>query len=114
MIGRDRLLGGVRFALAPLRFVADRIAMRFAPALADLAPGEGAIVEAGGEKVAAYRDPDGAVHALTPICTHLSCVVSFDEANREWHCPCHGSRFATDGRVLHGPAKKPLRVVRAE
>lgn len=100
--------GALRLALAPVRFVADRVAMRLADPLEELRPGEGRIVDAGGEKVAAYRNPDGAVHALSPICTHLRCVVSFDPEKTEWHCPCHGSRFGIDGEVLKGPAKRAL------
>lgn len=100
--------GALRLALAPVRLVTDRIAMRSAGPLADLRPGEGRIVEADGEKVAAFRDESGAVHALSPICTHLRCVVSFDVERTEWHCPCHGSRFGIDGEVLKGPAKRPL------
>jgi Rieske Fe-S protein len=102
------LRGLLRLALAPARFVGDRVAMRFAGPLDDLEPGQGAIVQLEGEKVAAFRDADGNVQALSPICTHLRCVVSFDDEAQEWHCPCHGSRFATDGSVVSGPAKRPL------
>jgi Rieske Fe-S protein len=103
------LAGGVlRLALAPIRFVGDRIAMRFAGPLDALGRGEGAIADVGGAKVAAYRDEAGELHALSPICTHLRCVVSFDAEAREWRCPCHGSRFDIDGQVLRGPAKRPL------
>jgi Rieske Fe-S protein len=100
--------GALRLALAPVRFVTDRVAMRFAEPLADLGPGEGAIVDVEGEKVAAYRDPDGAVHALSPVCTHVRCVVSFNPRERTWDCPCHGSRFTTEGEVVKGPARRPL------
>jgi Rieske Fe-S protein len=104
----DLASGALRLALAPVRFVTDRVAMRGADPVDELRPGEGRIVDAGGDKVAAYRDPDGTVHALSPICTHLRCVVSFDAERTEWHCPCHGSRFGIDGEVLKGPAKRPL------
>ena len=98
----------VRLALAPVRLVTDRVAMRFAGPLDQLQPGEGRVVDVDGEKVAAYRDPDGVVHAVSPICTHLRCVVAFDSERTGWQCPCHGSRFTIDGKVLRGPAKKPL------
>jgi len=98
----------LRFALAPIRFVADRVTMRGAGPLDDLAPGEGRIADVAGRKVAAYRDDAGEVHAVSPICTHLRCVVSFDASEGNWHCPCHGSRFDVDGEVLRGPARKPL------
>jgi Rieske Fe-S protein len=106
MIGLAR--GALRLGLAPVRLVTDRIAMQFAGPLAHLQPGQGRIAELNGERVAAYRDPEGRVHTVSPICTHLRCVVSFDSERREWHCPCHGSRFGIDGEVMKGPARRPL------
>ncbi|HLM51083.1 MAG TPA: FAD-dependent oxidoreductase [Solirubrobacteraceae bacterium] len=48
------------------------------------------------------------LHRDAPTCTHLGCKLSFNEAETSWDCPCHGSRFDVDGRVLQGPAVKPL------
>jgi glycine/D-amino acid oxidase-like deaminating enzyme/nitrite reductase/ring-hydroxylating ferredoxin subunit len=76
--------------------------------LKDLAPGQGDVVRHRGKKVAAYRDPAGHVHAVSPKCTHLGCDVEWNGAERSWDCPCHGSRFGTDGSVLNGPATKSL------
>jgi glycine/D-amino acid oxidase-like deaminating enzyme/nitrite reductase/ring-hydroxylating ferredoxin subunit len=73
-----------------------------------LAPGSGAVVDMDGDKVAAFRDDDGTVHALSAVCTHMGCVVSFNSAERSWDCPCHGSRFGVDGRVIEGPAVADL------
>lgn len=73
-----------------------------------LAPGDAAIVTAGKERVAAYRDEDGDLHAVSPRCTHLGCIVAFNHGEKTWDCPCHGSRFGLDGRVLEGPATEPL------
>jgi glycine/D-amino acid oxidase-like deaminating enzyme/nitrite reductase/ring-hydroxylating ferredoxin subunit len=89
-------------------FFGDRLAPADARSLEQLAPGEGGIVKVDGDKVAAFRDDDGVVHAVSPICTHLYCQVSFNAAERSWDCPCHGSRFATDGTVIEGPAVSPL------
>ena len=72
--------------------------------VADLAPGDGAIVTDGGERVAAHRRPDGSVVAVSPRCTHLGCEVRWNGAESSWDCPCHGSRFSPEGEVLHGPA----------
>jgi Rieske Fe-S protein len=76
--------------------------------VAQLPRGEGCILKADGKKLAVYRDDDGAVHAVSAICTHQGCQVAFNPVERSWDCPCHGSRFGIDGRVLDGPAKKPL------
>ncbi|WP_374688388.1 FAD-dependent oxidoreductase [Promineifilum sp.] len=73
-----------------------------------VAPGQGALVEINGDKVALYRQEDGGYIALSPICTHLGCVVRWNGAERSWDCPCHGSRFAHDGQVIEGPALTPL------
>ena len=89
-------------------FLGDRLAAPGVRSLDALAPGEGGIVRVDGDKVAAFRDDDGVVHAVSPICTHLFCEVSFNAAERSWDCPCHGSRFGTDGTVLEGPAVNPL------
>ena len=78
--------------------------------LEDLKPGEGDIVRHDGEKVAGYRDEDGTLHAVSPVCSHLGCQVNWNSAERSWDCPCHGSRFAPGGEVLHGPAVHRLEI----
>jgi Rieske Fe-S protein len=90
------------------RFFAERLKQRGTRPIADLAPGEGAIVSAAGEKVAGFRDTDGTLHAVSSRCTHLGCQVVWNAAETTWDCPCHGSRFDVDGSVLNGPAVKPL------
>ncbi len=74
----------------------------------DIARGEGGVVVRGEEKVAAWRDEDGGLHAVSATCTHKGCTVTWNNAERTWDCPCHGSIFAADGSVIHGPARKPL------
>jgi glycine/D-amino acid oxidase-like deaminating enzyme/nitrite reductase/ring-hydroxylating ferredoxin subunit len=75
----------------------------------DLAPGEAARFQVGARTVAAYRDEDGALHTVSATCTHMGCLVDFDHTDRQWACPCHGSRFTPDGHVLEGPAVTDLR-----
>lgn len=70
--------------------------------------GQGKIVEAGSDKVAVYRDDNDQLHAVSAICTHMKCVVHWNNAERSWDCPCHGSRFSHHGDVLEGPAIMPL------
>lgn len=74
----------------------------------ELEPGTGAIIKHGSERLAVYRDDAGTAHAVSCICTHMGCQVAFNPIERSWDCPCHGSRFDIDGRVLDGPATKPL------
>ncbi|MFD3695176.1 FAD-dependent oxidoreductase [Streptomyces sp. NPDC058646] len=73
-----------------------------------LRPGEGTVVRAGGKPCAVHRDDRGGLHAVSAVCTHLGCLVAFNNAERTWECPCHGSRFGIDGRILQGPALRPL------
>ncbi|HVE94008.1 MAG TPA: FAD-dependent oxidoreductase [Acidimicrobiales bacterium] len=90
------------------RFIGDRIASLHPASIDDLSTGQGAIVDLDGEKVAAFRDDNGTVHAVSANCTHMGCRVNFNPAERSWDCPCHGSRFGIDGSVLEGPATKDL------
>jgi len=87
-----------------LRFLGDRVSKRGSRPIEDLAPDEGDIVSLAGEKVAGYRDENGRLHAVSPVCTHMGCQVNWNRAERSWDCPCHGSRYAPDGTVLEGPA----------
>ena len=89
------------------RFVLDRVRRR-APADRPLAPGEGMIVSHRGRQLALARDDAGQPHAVSARCTHLGCIVTYNDAERSWDCPCHGSRFGLDGDVLEGPAVRPL------
>jgi glycine/D-amino acid oxidase-like deaminating enzyme/nitrite reductase/ring-hydroxylating ferredoxin subunit len=91
-----------------LHFVGDRVREARPRPLDELAPGEGGIVSHEGETLAAYRDPDGEAIGVSPTCTHLWCRVRWNEAERSWDCPCHGSRFAVDGTVIEGPAVQDL------
>jgi glycine/D-amino acid oxidase-like deaminating enzyme/nitrite reductase/ring-hydroxylating ferredoxin subunit len=75
---------------------------------ADIRPGEGGVIVKDGEKVAMFRDETGGYHRLSAKCTHKGCTVTWNNADRTWDCPCHGSMFAADGSVLHGPARLPL------
>jgi len=89
------------------RFVGDRLRTE-TRSVADLAPGEAAVLVEGTERVAAYRDEAGTVHTVSPLCTHMGCTVTWNTAETTWDCPCHGSRFTCDGEVIQGPALKDL------
>lgn len=73
-----------------------------------LKPGEGKRIRKGAHRVAAYRDFDGTLHEVSATCTHLGCGLEFNDAEKTWDCPCHGSRFSVDGAVIHGPAVRDL------
>jgi glycine/D-amino acid oxidase-like deaminating enzyme/nitrite reductase/ring-hydroxylating ferredoxin subunit len=73
--------------------------------------GEGDIVELDGEKCGVFRDDENKVHIVSAVCTHMKCIVNWNNAEKTWDCPCHGSRFTTDGKVLEGPAVRDLKKV---
>ncbi len=95
-------------------FVGDRVKRLTAPDVASLSRGEGKIVRADGDAIAAYRDPEGKVHGVSATCTHLGCTVHWNAAETSWDCPCHGSRFDVDGSVLAGPAVDALAPVEVD
>jgi len=88
--------------------IRDRIASRHPRTLRYLRPGEGRVVEIDGRLVAASRDARGVVTLRSAVCTHMGCQVHWNQAERTWDCPCHGSRFKADGAVIAGPAERPL------
>ena len=73
--------------------------------------GEGAVIDHNGSKIAAYRHDDGTVMLHSAVCTHKGCIVAWNNAERTWDCPCHGSRFTAEGDVISGPAQSPLEEV---
>jgi glycine/D-amino acid oxidase-like deaminating enzyme/nitrite reductase/ring-hydroxylating ferredoxin subunit len=69
---------------------------------------EGKIVEVKGHKYGAYRDKDQALHIVSAVCPHLKCIIKWNSDEDSWDCPCHGSRFTIDGKVINGPANNDL------
>ena len=88
--------------------VGDRLADAELERLSQVRPGEGRIVDLDGRKHAVYRSPEGELTVLSPVCPHMKCLVAWNPAATSWDCPCHGSRFGVDGRVLEGPSLHPL------
>jgi glycine/D-amino acid oxidase-like deaminating enzyme/nitrite reductase/ring-hydroxylating ferredoxin subunit len=94
----------------PKHFVLDRLHAAN-DNVSSLARGSAGLFRIGARRAAVYRDSDGLLHALSATCPHLGCNVAFNEAETSWDCPCHGSRFDIDGKVLNGPAVSPLRSI---
>jgi glycine/D-amino acid oxidase-like deaminating enzyme/nitrite reductase/ring-hydroxylating ferredoxin subunit len=104
--------GGPTFVLENVktgkRLVGDRLFKQRVQEIESIAAGQGGIVEIDGEQLAVVKDDQGVVSALSAVCTHLGCIVGWNEVDRTWDCPCHGSRFDSQGRVISGPAVSPL------
>jgi glycine/D-amino acid oxidase-like deaminating enzyme/nitrite reductase/ring-hydroxylating ferredoxin subunit len=90
--------------------VSDKIKHQLkADDIAHLKVGQGKICKIQGKKVGAYLDEKNQYHLVEPVCTHLGCDLVFNDGDKIWDCPCHGSHFDIDGNVLHGPAVKALK-----
>lgn len=80
--------------------------------LSELAHGEARIVKYEGHRLAIYKDENGQLHAVNPVCPHAKCSVAWNNAEKSWDCPCHGSRFSYDGELLTGPSRSDLELVK--
>lgn len=94
----------------PKHFIAGRL-QKSSMTKDNLKTGEGAIVEINGKKAAAYKNNNGELITLSPVCTHMGCIVGWNNNDKTWDCPCHGSRYEADGTVKEGPAEKNLQRV---
>lgn len=92
----------------PYYLIRDRFAGAETRSLRAVPRGTGRIVDLNGQKAAVYRDARGNVTKRSAVCTHMACIVDWNEAEDTWDCPCHGSRFKPDGSVIAGPAESPL------
>jgi glycine/D-amino acid oxidase-like deaminating enzyme/nitrite reductase/ring-hydroxylating ferredoxin subunit len=92
----------------PYYMLRDRLRASEGKSVRAVKRNEGKILRIGGKKLAVFRDADGRVKKMSAVCTHMGCVVHWNNAERTWDCPCHGSRFDARGKVLAGPAETPL------
>lgn len=87
---------------------ADLVTPEDLKSLDDLPANQGAIITMGLRKVAVYRDDAKVLHGYTAICPHLGCVLQWNGSENSFDCPCHGSRFTCEGKVVNGPAMSDL------
>ncbi len=109
---RLSLAAAPRFMVSSLdvaaRWMGDRIAATEGGSPDDLPAGQGRLMRLEGHRRAVYRDDEGRLHVLSPVCTHVGCLVRWNGSARTWDCPCHGARYAPTGEVLEGPALRAL------
>jgi 3-phenylpropionate/trans-cinnamate dioxygenase ferredoxin reductase subunit len=92
------------------RAIGHRLSKGDPTPVSQLRPGQGKVLDVAGQKTAVYRDDNGEIHAVSPVCTHMGCLLDFNGHDRTWDCACHGSRFGVDGNVFQGPAKRDLKI----
>lgn len=78
----------------------------------DVELGEGKIVNYNGTKVGLYKDENGKEYKVIPTCMHLGCELSWNNLDKTWDCPCHGSRYTFEGKLIYGPSKKDLKIIK--
>lgn len=78
--------------------------------LQDIKKGEGGIIELENKKVGAYKDENGKIYIVKPVCSHLGCELTWNNLEKTWDCPCHGSRFNYKGKSIYDPSIKDLEV----
>jgi nucleotide-binding universal stress UspA family protein/nitrite reductase/ring-hydroxylating ferredoxin subunit len=105
---RRYLLGSIPSKIAHGSPVDVLIAKTVGRTVDDLEPGHGGLVDVDGRRLAVYKAEDGSLVTLSPRCQHMGCTVDWNDADKSWDCPCHGSRYRFDGIVFHGPAKRDL------
>lgn len=75
----------------------------------DVKPNEAKVVKIKGERIGIYKDQEGKLNLVNTTCPHMGCELNWNQAEKSWDCPCHGSRFTYKGEIIEGPAVKPLR-----
>jgi glycine/D-amino acid oxidase-like deaminating enzyme/nitrite reductase/ring-hydroxylating ferredoxin subunit len=95
-------------AAVVLDFVKDKVFAEKVNSLAELSEGEAKVVKCEGESYAVYKEKGGKLHLLKSTCPHARCEVRWNSAEISWDCPCHGSRFNVNGKMLTGPTVKNL------
>ncbi len=93
-------------------FIKDKLFIEKVSSLAEINEGEGKVVKYEGESYAVYKEKGGSVHLLKSTCPHAQCEVRWNSAEISWDCPCHGSRFSVNGKVLTAPSVKDLIKIR--
>ncbi|MDF2448434.1 MAG: puuB 1 [Bacteroidota bacterium] len=77
----------------------------------NLKPCQGAVINSGMKKIAVYKDENNEIHACSGVCPHLGGVLKWNDDEKTFDCPVHGSRFTVGGTVINGPAVSDLKKI---
>lgn len=114
-VNRKKLAGGWSYLTEnfsyPYYLVRDRLSGSEVASVDEIPNGSGKVLKVDGKWIACSRDDEGKLTAVSAVCTHMGCLVHWNNAEGTWDCPCHGSRFQAAGDVLAGPAETALEKV---
>ena len=82
--------------------------------LEDIEKGNAKIIEIDNKKIGIYKDEKGNLYAIKPVCSHLGCELSWNNLEKTWDCPCHGSRFTYEGKSIYDPSIYDLDIIELE
>lgn len=91
-------------------FIVDRFKVEDGD-ISELLPGEAKVLQKDGKKAAVYKSKEGKISITSAVCSHMGCIVHWNNAEETWDCPCHGSRFNPQGEVIEGPALHALKKI---
>lgn len=77
------------------------------PKVKDVPKNSGKVLDVDGQRLAVVNT-DGKLQAFSSVCPHMGCEIDWNDGENTWDCPCHGSRFESDGTLKNGPAKHGL------
>ena len=66
------------------------------------------VVNYKGKKLGIYKDKNGKMFSVIPYCKHLGCERSWNNLEKTWDCPCHGSRYDYHGKIITEPTTEDL------
>ncbi|GEN74546.1 FAD-dependent oxidoreductase [Chryseobacterium hagamense] len=101
-------------AVVAYDFIKDKLFKEKITSLSDVTEGEAKVVKYEGDSYALYKETGGKVHLVKSTCPHAKCEVRWNSAELSWDCPCHGSRFNVNGKILTGPSVTALQRVDPE
>ena len=92
-------------------YVVDWAGFGDQPPVDQLQKDEGTVIRRGFQLVAVYCNSHGNLQECSAVCPHLGCIVHWNNLEKVWDCPCHGSRFDAGGNVINGPAISALKAL---
>lgn len=111
VVAASTLYPVVKYIIPPTKEVKEVNELAVGKA-ADVPDGQGKIFQFNQDKVIVINK-GGALTAVSAVCTHLGCLVNWQNADNQLFCPCHGAKYKVTGEIISGPQPKPLKQYKA-